>query len=63
MKTYHDHGNSYKGKHLIGLAYSFKDLVHYCHRRKHGGMEADMLLEKELKVLHMNPQAPGRELA
>lgn len=35
-----------------GLAYSFRSLVHYRHGRKHGGVQADMVLEKKLRVLH-----------
>ena len=34
------------------MAYSFRSLVHYCHGRKHGGTQADMVL-KDLKVLHV----------
>jgi hypothetical protein len=29
--------------------------------RKHSSMQADMVLEKELRVLHLDLQAPGRE--
>jgi hypothetical protein len=32
MHRYHDHGNSYKGMHLIGAGLQFRGLVHYCHR-------------------------------
>ena len=35
----------------FGLAYSFRSLVHYLH----GGMQADMVLEKELRVLCLDP--------
>ena len=45
MKTLHSHSNSFKGKHWIGLAYRFRGLVHYCHGRKHGGMQADIARE------------------
>ena len=45
----------------LGLAYSFRGSVHYHHGRKHGSMQADMVLEKELRVLHLDPQAAGRE--
>jgi hypothetical protein len=45
VRRYHDHGNSYKGKDLIEAALQFKGLVHYCHRRKHDSMQADMLLD------------------
>jgi hypothetical protein len=29
-----------------GLAESFRGLVHYCHGGKHGGTQADMVLER-----------------
>ena len=50
MKRHHDHGNSYKGKHLTEVAaYSFRGLVYYHHGREHGGweygsMQVDMVL-------------------
>jgi hypothetical protein len=31
---------------LLWLAYMFKGLVRYCHGRKHGCMQADMMQEK-----------------
>ena len=42
----------------MGLAYC---LVHYFDGRKHGDKQADMVLEKELKVLHLDWQAADRE--
>jgi hypothetical protein len=30
--------------------------------RKHGGIQADMVLEKDLRVLHLDPQAVGNDL-
>ena len=64
VKRHHGHGNSYEGKNLIGMTYSFRGLVHYCHGgkhhcyhgEKHSDMQADMVLEKELEVLHPDPQ-------
>jgi hypothetical protein len=41
----------------LGLPYSFKGLVHYLHGEKHGNMQAEMLLEKELTALHLDLQA------
>ena len=43
------------------LAYSINVLVHCHYIRKHGSIQADMLLEKELRILHLDPQAAGRE--
>ena len=28
----------------------------------HGGVQADMVLKKELRILHLDPQATGSEL-
>jgi hypothetical protein len=41
----------------LWLAYSFKGLVYYCHGGKHTDMQADMVLEKKLRLLHLDPQA------
>jgi hypothetical protein len=43
----------------VGLAYSFRDSVNY-HGRKHGSVQADMVLAKELKV-HLDPQTARRK--
>ena len=52
--------DSKKGKHFIGLTYSFRGLVHYHHSRKCGSLQANMVLE-ELRVLHLDPQAGKRD--
>jgi hypothetical protein len=49
MQRHHDHSDSYKEKYSIGLP--FRVLVHYCHGGKHGGMQADMVLEWYLRIL------------
>jgi len=41
----------------MGLAYSFRGSVHYRHYGRQGSIQADMVLEKELRVLHLDPQA------
>ena len=57
-----------KGKILIEVAaHSIIGLAHYHHGRKHssweyGDVEADMVLEKVLRILHLDPQATGRGL-
>jgi hypothetical protein len=38
------------------LAYSFRALLHDHYGRKYGKTQADMMLEKELRVLHLDPQ-------
>jgi hypothetical protein len=45
----------------LGLAYRFRVFIHYCHGKKLGGIQEDMVLEKELKVLYPDEQAAGRE--
>lgn len=45
----------------MGLVYSFRGLVHYCHGRKHGSIQAEMRLENELKVLYLDLQAAERD--
>ena len=39
------------------LAYRFRGSVRYHHSGKHGSIQADMVLEKELRVLHLDPKA------
>ena len=46
LKRHHDRWNSYKGKHSIGDGLQFRGLIHCHHSRKHGGMQADMVLER-----------------
>lgn len=41
------------------MAYSFGGLIHYGHGGKHGGRQADLVLE-ELEFLHLDPQATGK---
>ena len=43
----------------LGWLYSFRELVHYCHGKKQVSMQADSVLEKELRVLHLDLQAAG----
>ena len=61
MNRHHDYGNSYKGNNLIGARLQIRGLVDYHHIRKHGGVQTNMELEKELRVLHLNKIASGRE--
>jgi hypothetical protein len=46
---------------LLGLAYSFRGLVHYHHGRKHGSVPAGIVMKKSLGVLHMESLAEDRE--
>ena len=61
VKRNHDHGNSYTGNHLIQDGLQLRGLVHFCHGGKRIGMLADKVLEKELRVLPLDPQAAGRQ--
>jgi hypothetical protein len=45
----------------MGLAYSFKDSVHYHRGRKYDSMQVDMVLE-DPKVLHPGPKATRKGL-
>ena len=59
MKRHHDHGSSYKGRHLTGADLQVQrfNLVHDHHDRKHGSMPEDIVLEKQLRVLHLDLKA------
>ena len=57
VKRRYDHDDSYKGKHLLGMAYTYRSLVHYRHGEKHESIQADIVLEKELRVLYFDSQA------
>jgi len=59
VRRHHDHGNSYKKKHLIEAGLWFRGLVHRHHGREHGGTSADMVLGRELRGLHLDLQAAG----
>ena len=43
----------------MGLAYSFRDLVHYHHGEKHGSVKADMVVEKKVRVFPLDPYPCG----
>jgi hypothetical protein len=55
VKRHYDHGNSYKGKPLTGAGYTFRDLSPSSWW-EHGSIQAGMMLEKELRVLHLDLQ-------
>ena len=59
MKIHLDHSNSLKRKHLMGLPYKSEVVSLVIRGRKHGGMLADMVLERQLRVLHLEPEAAG----
>jgi hypothetical protein len=46
----------------LRLAYSFsRGSVYHHHGEKYGGVQEDEVLVKELRVLHLDPQAAGSE--
>jgi hypothetical protein len=44
------------------LPNKFRDLVHYYHGEEHGNIQADLVLERELGVLHLDPKAARKRL-
>lgn len=42
-------------KHFIEVGLPFRGLIHYHHGRKRGSVQADVVLEKKLRVLHLDP--------
>ena len=55
VKRHHDHTNSYKGK-LVEVAYS-SEVQFIIIMVEHDSVQADMMLERELRVLHLDFQA------
>jgi hypothetical protein len=45
----------------LGAGLSYRGLVYYYHSEKHDSMQVDMVLENEVRVLHLDPQAAGRD--
>ena len=62
MKRHDDGGNSCKEQHFIGVADSFRGSVHDHHGRKHDWFQEDMVLEKELRVLHLDLKGIQKEM-
>ena len=58
MKRFHYYSHSYKGKHLIGAGLQLINIVMV----GHGGVQANMVLEKGLRILHLDILATGSEL-
>jgi hypothetical protein len=53
VKRKYDHSNSYKEKHLIVTGLQFR---RFNHGKKHDSMQVDMVLEKGLGILHLDPK-------
>jgi hypothetical protein len=59
LKVHHEQVNSYKGQHLIGADLQLISLAHY-HGAKHGGVQTGMVLEKEVRIPHLDLKAAIR---
>jgi hypothetical protein len=44
----------------LGLAYRFRGLVHYHQGKKHGSVQADMVVKKDLRLLYLETKAAKR---
>lgn len=60
-KIHDDNSNSYKVKYLIVAALQFRGLFHYQHSKRNDSMQADKMLEWYLRILHLDPQAAGKQ--
>lgn len=54
MKRCYDYGNSYRIKCLIRTGLEFRGFVHYLYCKKHNEMQADKVLERQLRVVHLD---------
>ena len=57
MMKHHDQGNSHKIKNVIGVGLQFRALVHYHHGRKHGSIQEEEVLGKEVIGLYLSLKA------
>jgi hypothetical protein len=53
----HDYSNAYKGNISFGVGLQFRGLVYYG-GKKCSDTQADIVLEKWLRILHLDPQVP-----
>lgn len=61
MKRNQEYSYSCKGMHSVGIVNIFRGLLHYFHYRKRDGMQTYMVLEKDVRVLLLDPQTAKRE--
>lgn len=62
IKGVHHHSDSYKRKVFSrGWLTVFRASAHYLHGRERSSRQADVILEKQLRVLHTDPEAAGKE--
>ena len=55
-------GNSYKGKHLIGGSLQFQRFSHRLPSWREAWQQAGMVLEKELRILHLDLKSANRRV-
>ena len=60
MNRHHDQGKSYKKQHLIGAGLQVQRFSPLSSRQEHGSIQADVVLEKELRVLDLDPKTARR---
>ena len=58
VKRHHDHSNSYTGKTLTEAGLQFRARCH--HSGKHGNTQVDTVLERDLRVLHLDQKVVER---
>lgn len=61
VQRHHEHRSSHKGKQLIRVAYSSE--VQSIVLVGRGSMQADMVLQKERRILYLDPKARGDGLS
>ena len=56
LKRHYYQGNSNKSKRLIRVVLQFRGFIHCHHGGNQGSIQANVVLEDELRVLHLDPQ-------
>lgn len=52
---HHNHINGFKGIHLIGMTYS-SEFQSFIIVVGHGGLPTDVVLEKDLRIVYLDPK-------
>jgi hypothetical protein len=63
VERHHDQGNSYKGQHLVGAGLKVQRFSPLSSWQEAWQCPADMALEKEQRVLHLDLKATRRRLS
>lgn len=59
VKRHNGHRKSHKEKRVIGADSQFQGFSHYYHGGKLGSVQADIVLEKDQRLLHVDRKALG----